>query len=414
MTSLREMYIRGGVQMAATAAVVAGGIGWLAGWRYGHALITLGLALYVCTLFPRRAGRSWHTTLAFYAAKEAAKSYEAGQFEDAAAAVASQVGHLRKLAFIRPDESKYLGNALTAQWNTLTKLGRHADALVVAEEAVAVCRIVDQGRPPLDRALELVECSLSEFPDEPAGASADELLALRSQRADEANRLRARSLAIVAERHLERSEHDAAHPLLEEVTRILRYLGSDEKLVPALTELGHCRTRLREYEQARASYGEALAIAGTLDPVDPEDILGLQMNLAGSARELQQYAEAVRLDEAVVAVLRADHQSESPHEKSLERLTWALTTLGDDLRALHRLEEALAAYSEALELHRAADRPGGVDEALPPVIRTLRALGRPDDARPLEDELSSLRKAPRPGTIYTLRIPTSDEAPSEG
>jgi tetratricopeptide (TPR) repeat protein len=149
-------------------------------------------------------------------------------------------------------------------------------------------------------------------------------------------------------------------------------------------------------------------------PLDPQDIFGLQVNLADSLRELQRYAEAVRLDEAVVAVLRADHRSEAPHERSLGRLTWALTILGDDLRALHRLEEAVAAYSEALAAHRAAGPPGDVGTALPPVISTLRALGRADEARPLEDELSALRKAPRPGTIYTLRIPTGDEGPSDG
>lgn len=276
------------------------------------------------------------------------------------------------------------------QWTALTELGQHADALVVAEEAVAVCRVVDAERPLLDRALELVECSLSEFPDEPVGSAADELLALRSQRAADANQTRARSLAIVAERHLERRECDAAQPLLEEVVRIHRYLAAGQKLVDALNQLGHCQMQLAEHERARASYGEALVVAGTLDPVDPDDIFGLQINLADSLRELQRYDEAVRLDEAVVAVLRADHHSEAPHEKSLERLTWALTILGDDLRALHRLDDALAAYAEALEAHRAADRPSGVSEALAPVIRTLRALGRPEEARPLEDELSAL------------------------
>lgn len=104
MTSLRELYIRGGLQMAGAAAAVVGGLGWITGWRYGHGLITLGLILYVCTLFPRRAGRSWHTVMAFSDGKHAVKSYRAGQVEEAAEYLASQVGHLRKLAFLQPGE----------------------------------------------------------------------------------------------------------------------------------------------------------------------------------------------------------------------------------------------------------------------------------------------------------------------
>lgn len=392
MTSLRELYIRGGVQMVAAVVVIVGGIGWIAGWRYGHGLVTLGLAAYVCSLFRRRRGKGWHSSLAYYDAQHATKSFKAEQFEDAAEQFASQVRHVRKLAFISPRDVKYLGNALMAQWSALTKLGRHSDALVIAEEAVAVCRLVEAERPQLGQALRLAEYSLSELPDTPVGREAEDLLALRATQVSEAVWAHVGALNLVAAHHLERGEYDAARPLLEQVAPLLRQLAPDEKLVTALNELGHCLTELEEYEQARASYAEALAVAGTLDPVDPDDIFGLQINLAGSLRELQRYEEAVRFDEAAVAVLRADHHSEAPHEKSLERLSWALTMLGDDLRALHRLEEALAAYNEALAVHRAAGRPPGVEEALPPVISTLRALGRGDEGRPLEDELSALRK----------------------
>lgn len=387
MRSLRELYLRGAVQTVGAVAVIVGGIGWITGSRYGHGLVTLGLAVYLCSVITRRMGKGWHTVSAFHDSKQATKSYGEGRLEDSAEHIASQVGHVRQLAFIDPGETRYAGHALIAQWTVLTKLGRHDDALVVAEEAVAVCRIVDAGRPQLVRALELVECSLSEFPDRLVGHEADELLALRTELADEANRTQARSLAIVAERHLERSEYDAARPLLEEVVRIHRHLASGDKLLTALTELGHCLTQLDEHDLARASYAEALRGA-----VDPDDVLGFQLNLAGSLRELQRYDQSALVDEAVVATLRADYQSDDRHEKSLERLTWALGLLGDDLRAMHRLDEALAAYEDALAVHRAADQPGAVEAALPPVIHTLRALGRPEEARPLEDELSGLRR----------------------
>lgn len=390
MRSLRELYIRGGIQFVMAIAVIVGGVGWIIGWQYGHGLVTLGLAGYLCSAVTRRVGKGWHTVLANYDSKQAAKSYSAGRFEESAEHVASQVGHVRQLAFLDAGQSRYVGNALIVQWSVLTRLGRHEDALVVAEEAVAVCRIVDASHPQLVRALELVECSLSEFPDRTIGHEADELLALRAELADEANRTRARSLAIVAERHEERREHDFARPLLEEAVRIHRHLGPGPKLLSLLNDLGNCLSQLDEHEQARASYAEGLQVAGTLETADPDNVFGLQTNLARSLRDLQRYDEAVPLDRAVVAVLRADHQSEDRHERSVERLTWALTVLGDDLRDLHRLDEALAAYADALAVHRAADRPGGVEAALPPVIHTLRTLGRHDEAGPLEDELSRL------------------------
>jgi tetratricopeptide (TPR) repeat protein len=340
MRSLRELYIRSAVQTVGAIAVIVGGIGWITGWRYGHGLVTLGLAVYLCSAVTGRMGKGWHTVSAFHDGKQAANSYREGRFEDAAEHIANQVGHVRQLAFIDPGETRYAGRTLIAQWTVLTKLGRHEDALVVAEEAVAVCRIADAGRPQLVRALELVEWSLSEFPDRPVGPETDELLRLRAERADEANRLQARALTMVAERHVERREHAAARPLLEQAARIHRHLGPGSSLVVALNDLGNCLSLLDEHEQARASYAEGLAVAGTLDRADPDDVFGLQVNLAGSLRHLERYAEAVPLGYAVVAKLRADHQSEDRHEKSLLRLGWALTSLIDDLRALGRDDEA--------------------------------------------------------------------------
>jgi tetratricopeptide (TPR) repeat protein len=346
--SVRELYARGSVQMVAAIAIVTGVIGWIAGWRYGQGLITLAVIVYAITLVPNPR-RSWYLGLARPHAEWAAKSFGAGRFEQAADDLAAQVGYLRKLAFAQPREAKDLGQALMGQWTALTKLGRHAEALVVAEEAVAVSRIVDANpaeRPALDRALELVEASLSEFPDDPVGPETSELLRLRAERADDANRAEARALTIVAERHVERNEYDAARPLLEQAVRIQRHRASSEQLVNALTDLGHCLTSLGDLDQAHVRYAEALAVATSLDPSDPEDVLGLQLNVARSLRELQRYDEAVPLGRAVVATLRDDHRSETPHEKSVERLGWALSLLADDLRALGRDEEARQVEAE--------------------------------------------------------------------
>lgn len=351
----RELYVRGAVQGVGVVAVAAGAIGWIAGWRYGHALVTLGLVVYIASYFPRRVRTAWYLALAFPHGDRAAKTFGAGQYAEAADELAAQATHLRKLAFAQPNEAERLGQVLMGQWSALTKLGRHADALLIAEEAVAVMRLVDAGRrepQALDRALELVECSLSEFPDEPVGSTAAELLMLRARKADDVSRAHARVLAIVAERHVGRHEHDAARPLLEQAVRIQRHRASGERLAHALTELGHCLTSLDDHEQAHASYAEALAVVTSLDPSDPDDVLGHQLNVARSLRELHRYDEAVPLDRAVVATLREDHRSETPHEKSVERLGWALSLLADDLQALGRDEEARQVEDEISGLDR--------------------------------------------------------------
>ncbi|MET9311443.1 tetratricopeptide repeat protein [Kribbella sp. NPDC003505] len=351
MTNLGKVYIRGGLQMIGLAAVVAGGAGWIAGRPYGHGLLTLGLIGYVCTIVPGR--RAWYGAMGFHSGRQGAKSFRAGQFEESADHLAEQVRHLRKLAFMRPSETSRLYLALTAQWTALTKLGRHAEALVVAEEAVVVGRLVDAGRPRLDQALELVETSLGDFADEPIGPEAGELLALRAQLAGDADRAQARSLALVAERHMNRREYDAARPLLEQAVRIHRHLASGPKLVAALNDLGTNLLYLDEPEQARASYAEGLRIALALDPAAPDDVFALQVNLGTSLRDLRRYAEVVPLQQAVVAKLRTDHQSENRHERSLVRLTAALGILADDLRELGRhdetppLEEEIAALMAA-------------------------------------------------------------------
>ncbi|TCC29357.1 tetratricopeptide repeat protein [Kribbella sindirgiensis] len=390
MTGERAVYVRGAIQSVATVAVVGGVIGWIAGWQYGHALVTAGLAGFLATLLRGQMRRSWYLGVAYVPGTAAVKSLQEERFEDAVAERAEQAGYLRKLAFAEPSETHHLPPALMAQWRALTSLDRHSDALVVAEEVVAVGRIVDavrnEGRPVVDLALELLEFSLSELPPVRVGAEADELLMMRAERARSANRQHAQALGIVADRHLALNEYDAARPLLEERTRVRRHLAADERLVNALTALGHCLTELGEHEAARTAHAEALEIAQS---IDLDDAFAIGANLAASLRELQRYDEAVSLSRSVVTTLRADHFSEDRHETSAARLTWALDLLGDDLRALHRLDEALEAYEEALTVQRSTGQP---EDALPPVIRTLRALGRADEAHALEEELSALRK----------------------
>ncbi|WP_406056162.1 tetratricopeptide repeat protein [Kribbella sp. NBC_00889] len=376
-------------------AAVTGLVLWIAGIGPGKTITVIGA--FVVLLFGDSV-RSLYLGQAIAQYRYASKSFRSGKHEDAADEAAQAAVNLRKLGFARPAELKRLAPALSLQWAALENLDRHADAALVAEELVAVYRTVGENyweRFYLADSMERLETSVSELPADRVGAEADELLMARAELAYEANRKHARALGLVADRHVKLREYDAALPLLIQAADILRPLAAEHpdrrsSLVGALTDLGHCLSDLDEHERAQAAYAEALDVSRTLDETTPTAQIRHLVNLAGSLRELQRYEEAVPNDEAAVAILRANLRNGDDNEK----LVLALGLLGDDLRAAHRLEDALAAYQEALTVRRTTP-------ALQTVIQTLRALGRPDEARPLEDELQT---RPKPG-LYTLTIP---------
>lgn len=393
------------------------GVGlWIAGLGMGRTVAVVGA--FVAVLGGNTDNvRAWYLSLAIVHGRRALKLSAAGRYEEAEEDAAGWVRNARKLVFARPADVKQLSQALTSLWSVLTKLDRHADALVIAEEAVAVGRIAAARshweRIYLADALELLECSVSALPGERVGPAADELIMVRADIANDAGNRHARALALVAEQHTDLQEHDAALPLFEELVRIRRNLpNARAKLESALTDLGHCLTELREYDRARAAYAEAVEIRRTLDDLDPNRLAGLLFNLAGSLRELQRYDDAAIAGAEAVEIFRADLHSDEPHPKAVERVTWALGLLADDLRDLHRHEEALAAYSEVLDVYRSAEEPDAqsISDALQPVIRTLRTLGRHAEARPLEDELAALQKQRPTAGTYVLRIPAQDQA----
>lgn len=383
------------VRVLGGLAVVAGLVLWIAGVESGKTITVIGA--FVVLLFGDSV-RSFYLGQAIAQSRQASKSFEAGEFEDAAEEAAQTAVNLRKLGFARPAELKRLAPALGLQWAALEKLDRHEDAALVAAEAVAVYRTVGKNyweRFYLADAMEQLETSVSELPADRVGADADELLMARAELAYEANRKHARALGLVAERHAKLREYDAALPLLVQAADILRPLAAEypdrrSALVDALTNVGHCLSNLDEHERAQAAYAETLNVSRTLDETTPTAQIRHLVNLADSLRELQRYDEAVPNDAAVVAIMRANLRNGDDNE----RLVLALGVLGDDLRAAHRLEEALAAYQEAVTVRRTTP-------ALQAVIQTLRALGRHDEARPLEDEL---HQRPKPG-VYTLTIP---------
>ncbi|MEV0287843.1 MULTISPECIES: tetratricopeptide repeat protein [unclassified Kribbella] len=308
-----------------------------------YAMRWLGLAAAV-TYLGRALGANWVAT----------RSTAAGRLEDAADQLAKTVKYLRKLAFVRPNELKRLGDGLMAQWLTLFRLKRTAEALVVAEENVAVWQILAANhyhRLYLAQALDMLEGSRSMAGIVGRHPATDELLRLRSELADEASRKHAHSLTLAAEHHVAQQDYAAALPLLEQIVRIRRTLAATDsdrcsKLINGLTDLGHCLTDLGDHERARAAHAEVLELAREADATGPTELAARLVNLAGSLRELQRYDEAVPLDQEAVVILRADLHSGKPHEKAAERLAWALSLLSDDLRAVGRFDEARTAEHE--------------------------------------------------------------------
>ncbi|WP_165555495.1 tetratricopeptide repeat protein [Kribbella pittospori] len=407
-TTLRRYLVR---VLGVLLVVVGAGL-WIAGIGPGKTITVIGG--FVVLLFGDTV-RSWYLGQAIPLMRFAMRSFNAERYDDAADEAAECVQHLRKLGFARPADLKRLAPALSLQWMALWKLDRDDEARIIAEELVAVYRVVGQNyyeRFYLADAMERLETSLSVLPADRVGTGADELMLVRAELADEANQKHARALTLVAERHTDLREYNAALPLLEQAVGVLRPLaavhpGRRPALVKALTALGHCLTDLGDHRLARPAYAEAVDVARTLDSTKPLELASLLLDLAASLRELQQYDDAVQSGEAAVEILRAGLRSKDANDKAKERLASAVGLVGDDLSNLHRLEDALAAYREAVDVVRTAKhrQSRAAADALEPLIRTLRALGRNDEARPFEDDLAELQKALRPRKVYVLRVP---------
>ncbi len=226
---------------------------------------------------------------------------------------AVQAAH--ELELRRPTELRRLADALAHLWLALSMSDRHADALVVAEEAVAVWRILAEEDPHerlhFATALDMLTASLSCVDDEPFGAAAEELLRLRTELADEAAAELAGSLLAVADRHTALDEHTAALPLLERAVDIRRGLVStsavdDFDLLVALTGLRHCLSDLGEFERGLAVAAEAARLARTIPALSPTDLASALLNLADSLRALHRDDEVDPLEREAEALLRED------------------------------------------------------------------------------------------------------------
>jgi hypothetical protein len=218
----------------------------------------------------------------------------------------NQRGNLRRLA-----------DALAALWLALSSADRHEDALVVAEEAVAIWRILAEDpheRLYLATALDMLTASLSYTEDQAFGTAADELLRLRAELANEASAELAGSLIAVADRHTALDQHAAARPLLEQAVALRRQLVStgvveEFDLLVALTGLRHCLSDLGEHERGLEVAAEAVRLARTIPDLSPTDLASVLLNLVDSLRTLRRDDEADPLEDEAGTLLRDDEQN---------------------------------------------------------------------------------------------------------
>jgi tetratricopeptide (TPR) repeat protein len=292
MTSVRETYIRGIAQTVGALAVVAGIIGWITGWRHGHSVITLGLIVYLSTLFTPRLSlsRSWGALELMRAEKSAG--------EDALEHVESAVGGFRKYANKRPGEARYLANALDKQWNLLHELDRHEDALPVIQEAVETWRQVVAGEPyyreQLARSLNHAAVTLSQLDreDEAIPANEEAIVLTRSLIAghEELLALNLSNLVIALQ---DRERWEQAVPVAQEAYATYRRLMTTRPELLARTalaaeQLTKAHDALGEFEPAVVAGEQALTLLEELAVNDLEWLNRLVTSIEGQAFRLHR------------------------------------------------------------------------------------------------------------------------------
>jgi tetratricopeptide (TPR) repeat protein len=367
MTSAREVVIRGVVQLVAALAIVAGLIGWIAGRRYGHELVTLGLLVYLATFFTRRTSfkRSWGTLELMRATGDEALEH-----------VESAVRSFRKLAAKRPGEARHLAGALDRQWHLLNELGKHEEALPVAREAVENWRavVVDEPghRAQLSKALNHVSVSLGRLGLDEESIPVDEE-------------------AIVVQRGVVAAQENVLARHLANLAIALRNCARWEEALPPAQEAAGLYRRLVPSEpdllDTAASTAEGLVIIlGNLDRaadavVAAREHVGYQRaRAAGDQDRAPELAEAVRILGGLLIMTDRRDEGQARWRESLEirrRLAErtaehgpayaeACSTIGHGFEALGEAAEALAVFETGLSVRRelAATDPKHYDDLL--------------------------------------------------
>lgn len=249
--SRRDDYVRLSLMTVGDVGLVGGLISWILGWRFGHLLVTLSLILLIAGLWPGRFRLRKSVAGGHLLVGRGLKGEEAlGQARTAA-------HHYRKLAAKHPDEGLLL-LATTLDWqrSLLQNLGKHAEAVPVAREAVESWREVvttdPTRREDLSKALNRLTVSLS-FPvhqEEAISLTAEAIDVQRSLVAAQ-EELLAQHLSNLANGLHNTGQWEAELPVVEEAATLYRRLvpGNRELLPQAADNAEELGTTLRQLDR---------------------------------------------------------------------------------------------------------------------------------------------------------------------
>jgi Tetratricopeptide repeat len=298
--------------------------------------------------------------------------------------------------------------ATVAEWSRLvgymlSRAGRPAEALPMAEEAVAIYRDLvaadpDHYRPELAGSLTCQGLSLVFLGRPDAVPVLEEVVAIyRDLAAADPNRYRpdlADSLNDLGAGLGELARPADALPVEQEAVAIRRDLAAADpdryrrKLAQSLNNLGNRLAELERYSDALPIAQDAVAIRRDLADDDPDryrpDLAQSLNNLGNRLAELERNSDALPIAEDAVAIYR-DLAATNPDAYRPE-LARCLNNLGIVLNKLGRHVDAVSAEQEAVTIRRelAAINPGryrpDLAQSLDNLSVSLLALERPGDA----------------------------------
>ncbi len=282
-----------------------------------------------------------------------------GRREEALLKAQEAVAIRRELAADRPDAFRPdLAMSLNNLANRLSELGRREEALLMAQEAVAIRRELAAARPDAFRPdLALSLNNLAKFLSE-LGRREEALLMAQE--------------AVAIRKELAAARPDAFRP---DLARSLNNLAK------FLSELGRREEALLMAQEAVAIRRELAAARP--DAFRPDLALSLN-NLANSLSELGRREEALLMAQEAVAIHR--ELAAARPDAFRPDLASSLNNLANILSELGRREEALLMAQEAVAIHRelAAARPDAFRPdlalSLNNLAKFLSELGRREEA----------------------------------
>lgn len=355
--SRRDDYVRLSLMTVGDLGLVGGLISWILGWRFGHLLVTLSLILLIAGLWPGRFRLRKSVAGGHLLVGRDLKGEEAlGQARTAA-------HHYRKLAAKHPDEGLLL-LATTLDWqrSLLQNLGKHAEAVPVAREAVESWREVvttdPTRREDLSKALNRLTVSLS-FPvhqEEAISLTAEAIDVQRSLVAAQ-EELLAQHLSNLANALHNTGQWEAELPVVEEAATLYRRLvpGNRELLPQAADNAEELGTTLRELDRlheavdaAREWVGYERTLAARQPDREPQLAEAVRM-LGSRLVEIRQYDEGSALWHESLDLRRQLAAASPEHRPAYAE---ASATIGVGLGAVGRIAESLAAFRAGLEVRR--------------------------------------------------------------